>query len=113
MLKHKIIIPIIFVMLIILVVSYYFLFVRGQEIDINGKKQVGDGAEITVTRTPITPPINADYSENLIEELNKAPKVEYQYTLSSGEEVIIKIPEGVDPPSLQVVEKLYQKKQDR
>lgn len=49
-----------------------------------------------------------EYDEQLGEEefsANKEKEV-YQYTLENGEEVTIRIPKGIAPPSLEVVEEL-------
>ncbi|OGG03682.1 hypothetical protein A2W14_01405 [Candidatus Gottesmanbacteria bacterium RBG_16_37_8] len=112
MTKHRIFIPILIVIvIIILIVSYSILFGKRKGME-DGGKQPGNGAEVTVTRIPITPAIEAEYSGDLIDELNESPKAEYKYILSSGEEITIKIPRGVDPPPLAVVERMYQKRRE-
>ncbi|OGF98664.1 hypothetical protein A2153_04190 [Candidatus Gottesmanbacteria bacterium RBG_16_38_7b] len=105
--KQKIFVPILIVIvIIILIVSYNILFRLEKRISNKQENNVIP----TVTRMPITPGFEADYDESILEELNTAPKAEYKYTLSTGEEVTIKIPRGVDPPPLSVVERMYQRR---
>jgi len=107
--RQRILIPILIVIvIIILIISYGILFKSSK--GSGGNNQTGVTAESSITKAVVTPRLEADHDDSLLEELNQAPKAEYQYTLSSGEEISIFIPQGVDPPSQEVVEKLYRKK---
>src|SRR3989338_1884011 len=108
MIKQKIFVPILIVIVvIILIISYNILFKLEKKIS---NKAVENITTPMVTRVQVTPAIEADYDELMLEELNNAPKAEYKYTLSTGEEVTIKIPRGVDPPPQVVVERMYQRR---
>lgn len=49
-------------------------------------------------------------AENVLEEIETRPKAGYPFTLSSGETITIYLPEGIDPPPQNVVEKMYREK---
>lgn len=66
------------------------------------------------TEPEITPVIAKDTDEFSIEEFNSKEKNrEFKYTLESGEEVKIFLPEGIDPPPLNVVEELNKQRKNR
>ena len=57
------------------------------------------------------PQQESEYDGKFIENFNNAPnKIEYQYTLSTGEKITIRIPEGVDPPPQAAVEEMYRER---
>ena len=104
MIKQKIFVPILMVTLLIILIGLFWVFF-GQ-----------GGNEAVTTGQPgqekvITPPLETDYDEPFIEEFNEAARVEYEYTLSTGETIKVKFPEGVDPPPPEVVEKMYLRQQ--
>ena len=59
------------------------------------------------------PQQESEYDEKFIEDFNNAPnKIEYRYTLSTGEEITVRIPEGVEPPPQAAVEKMYRERKE-
>ena len=99
--RHNIFIPILIVIVIILLIlSFWILF-------LNKKKPENGNGLITVPAQIITPGTETEKGNDLINEFNSAPRVEYKYTLANGEDYIIKIPVGIDPPPQAVVEKMY------
>ncbi|OGG21097.1 hypothetical protein A3D03_02575 [Candidatus Gottesmanbacteria bacterium RIFCSPHIGHO2_02_FULL_40_13] len=55
-------------------------------------------------------PLPGEKSANALEEIEARPKAGYTYTLSTGETITIYLPEGIDPPPQNVVEKMYREK---
>lgn len=51
-------------------------------------------------------------AENILEEIETRPKAGYSYTLRTGETIKIYLPEGIDPPPQNVVEKMYRMRED-
>ncbi|OGG08340.1 hypothetical protein A3B48_00870 [Candidatus Gottesmanbacteria bacterium RIFCSPLOWO2_01_FULL_40_10] len=101
--KNKLLLSLLIVSLfIILILSYTVLF-KG-----NNKTPNKQGEIET-----ITPPIESDYDEPFIKEFNEAQLREYQYTLSTGEEITIQVPANVDPPPQEVVERMYLRQQEK
>ena len=80
---------------------------------LSGTGKDAERIEEAETENEFVPPQDFEYDENLIEDFNNAPvKVEYDYTLSSGEKITIRIPEGVDPPPQAAVEKMYRERKE-
>ena len=90
--------------LVILLIMFAGLFLA------NKNKEVKRVEEI---KEEFIPQQDSEYDEKFIENFNNAPnKVEYRYTLSSGEEITIRIPEGVDPPPQAAVEEMYRERKE-
>lgn len=86
--KKKILIVILFAIIVLLVILFFKL----------------------MKKSAPSAPFRGEKSENVLEEIEARPKTGYPYTLSSGETITIYLPEGIDPPPQNVVEKMYREK---
>lgn len=78
--------------------------------------KVVDKKASEITTTPIifpspTPSKIEERDDIIIDEYNNAPnKKEQKYTLNSGEEITIILPEDAAPPPQEILEELYKQK---
>lgn len=114
MIKQSIIIPILIVIVIILLILSFAVLFTGRK---NSSPESSIGTESEIKQPDkgdfIPSPIFEQEADDFIEEFNSAEKVPYTYTLANGEEYIIKIPMGIDPPPQAVVEKMYRMENSR
>lgn len=92
-----------FILIVIVILITLLLWKKSKE---EGKAQISPAPFIPLKE-------EMEYDEAYIEEFNQArDKVGYEYTLSSGETITIKIPADVDPPPLETVEKMWRMREE-